>query len=135
MRDGFTEKLKTMPDATDRQAFFDTYTAKLVALTGNYAGMEYALDRDCLTMGRGPGVDFAFDDPAMSRQHAAVDFADGGFKVRDLGSTNGVRINGNKVQAVEIKHGDRLEVGTQLFQLVIDEREESPNTYELTPEV
>jgi pSer/pThr/pTyr-binding forkhead associated (FHA) protein len=80
-------------------------------------------------------VDFAFDDPAMSRQHAAVDYADGGFKIRDLGSTNGVRVNGNKLQADEIKHGDRLEVGTQVFQLVIEEREDTPNTYELTPEV
>ena len=135
MRDGFTEKLNTMSPETDRQAFFDSYSAKLVALTGRHAGMEYSLDRDCVTMGRGPGVDFAFDDPAMSRQHAAVDYADGGFRIRDLGSTNGLRINGNRVQAEEIKHGDRLEVGTQVFQLVIEEREDTPNTYELNPEV
>jgi len=135
MRDGFTEKLKTMPQGTDRQAFFEAYRAKLIALTGRHAGMEYDLDRDCVTMGRGPGVDLAFDDPAMSRQHAAVDFSDGGFRIRDLGSTNGLRINGSRVQAEEIKHGDRLEVGTQVFQLVIEEREAAPNTYELTPEV
>lgn len=135
MRDGYTEKLKTMPTGIDRQAFFETFRAKLIALTGRDAGMEYDLDRDCVTMGRGPGVDFAFDDPAMSRQHAAVDYADGGFKIRDLGSTNGLRINGNRVQVDEIKHGDRLEVGTQVFQLVIEEREDTPNTYELTPEV
>ena len=135
MRDGFTEKLKTRPQGTDRQAFFETYQAKLVSLTGRHAGMEYALDRDCVTMGRGPGVDLAFDDPAMSRQHAAVDYADGGFRIRDLGSTNGLRINGNRVQAEDIKHGDRLEVGTQVFQLVVEEREDAPNTFELTPEV
>ena len=134
MRDGFTEKLKTMPAETDRQAFFETFKAKLVALTGRHAGMEYDLDRDCVTMGRGPGVDLAFDDPAMSRQHAAVDYAEGGFKVRDLGSTNGLRINGNRVQVDEISSGDRLEVGTQVFQLIIEEREDTPNTYELTPE-
>jgi pSer/pThr/pTyr-binding forkhead associated (FHA) protein len=135
MRDGFTEKLKTMSPETDRQAFFEQFNAKLVALTGRHAGMEYALEQECVTMGRGPGVDLAFDDPAMSRQHAAVDYSDGGFRIRDLGSTNGLRINGNRVQADEIKHGDRLEVGTQVFQLVIEEREDTPNTYELTPDV
>ena len=46
-----------------------------------------------------------------------------------------VRMTPAPMQADEIKHGDRLEVGTQVFQLVIEEREDTPNTYELTPEV
>jgi pSer/pThr/pTyr-binding forkhead associated (FHA) protein len=86
-----------------------------------------------VTLGRGPGVDLAFDDPAMSRQHAAIDFAEGAFRVHDLGSTNGLRVNGSRVQVSDLVHGDRIEFGTQVFQLVIDEREDTPNTYELTP--
>ena len=129
MRDGFTEKLKTMPTGIDRQAFFETFKAKLIALTGHHAGMEYQLDRDCVTMGRGPGVDFAFDDPAMSRQHAAVDYADGGFKIRDLGSTNGIACNGAPIQGATLEHGDQLTIGEHTLQLLIETREAEPETY------
>jgi predicted component of type VI protein secretion system len=134
MRDGFTEKLKAMPVAGDRPSFFETHRARLVALSGHQAGMEYDLAGDRVTIGRGPGVNLSFDDAAMSRQHAAVDFVGGAFRIHDLGSTNGLRINGNRVQVEDIKNGDRIEIGTQLFQLVIDERETEPETYDLTHE-
>jgi pSer/pThr/pTyr-binding forkhead associated (FHA) protein len=133
MRDGLTTKLKTRRGKSDEEAFFDTYQARIVVLSGRHSGMEHQLDNERVTLGRGPGVDLAFDDPAMSRQHAAIDFVEGAFRIHDLGSTNGLRVNGSRVQVRDLVHGDRIEFGTQVFQLVIDEREDTPNTYELTP--
>ena len=134
MRDGFTEKLKAVPATGNRQSFFETHRARLVALSGQQAGMEFDLGPTRVTIGRGPGVNLPFDDPAMSRQHAAVDFSGGAFRLHDLGSTNGLRVNGNRVQVEDIEDGDRIEIGNQLFQLVIEEREAEPETYDLTHE-
>ncbi len=67
----------------------------------------------------------------MSRQHAVIEFANEGFRVRDLGSTNGVLLNGKPVQAADIKHGDQLDIGSRRMTLVIDERSVEPDVYEL----
>jgi pSer/pThr/pTyr-binding forkhead associated (FHA) protein len=73
----------------------------------------------------------AFANPLMSRQHVAIDFVENGFRISDLASTNGLLVNGKPVQACDIDHGDRFEIGGQKFQLVIEERDDEPDTYEL----
>ena len=117
------------------EGFLTRFSMKLVVLSGRAAGTEFSIDSERMTMGRGPGVDAAFDDQAMSRQHAIVEFGTEGFRVRDLGSTNGIRLNGLPVQSAELKHGDRLDVGSLEFQVVVEEREEEPQAYELPAEV
>ena len=79
-------------------------------------------------------MDLTFVDPEMSRQHAVIEYSGERFQIRDLGSTNGIVLNGKRVQAGDIKHGDRFEIGSQGFQFVIEKRETTPNTYELSPE-
>ncbi len=131
MRDGRTRKM----DAAEGNAIFAQFLAKfqvsLVRLAGGAKGTEYVIDREQVTLGRGPGVDLAFDDSAMSCQHAALEFRSGGFQVRDLGSTNGTLLNGDAVQVGELKHGDRFQLGEHLFQIVIEERDSGCSTYVL----
>jgi len=129
MRDGRTRKLPTMTDPASGEAFFRTHRARLVALTGRNAGTEYELDAGRVTLGRGPGVDLVFDDAAMSRQHAAVEFVSGEFRVVDLGSTNGIRVDGNRVSTEALEPGSRIEVGTQVLQLGVEEREDEPEAW------
>jgi pSer/pThr/pTyr-binding forkhead associated (FHA) protein len=135
MRDGLTEKMKAKGRQSDIQDYLGAYRPKIVVLSGRDAGTEHPIEHERCIIGRGPGVDFAFDDSAMSRQHAAIDFADGNFRIQDLGSTNGLRVNGDAMQSCELGHGDRIEIGSLELQLVIDEVEVSPNTYELTSEI
>jgi pSer/pThr/pTyr-binding forkhead associated (FHA) protein len=135
MRDGMTQKLKSPGEEGGIAEFLRCYRAKIVALTGRHTGQEYPLVRERLTLGRGPGVDLVFDNPAISRQHAAVEFVDGAFQVRDLGSTNGLMLNGRPVQVALLGHGDRFELGGQCFQLVIETRQEEPETYELSVDI
>lgn len=132
MRDGLTQKKKIAPTkVAGFDAFLSSKRAKLVAISGDRLGDEFALQQERVMLGRGPNVDLAFDDSAMSRQHAAVEFVDQQFRVRDLGSTNGSRLNGKAVQVGELQHGDRIEIGSQELQLIIEAAEDDPDTYVL----
>ncbi len=65
-----------------------------------------------VVLGRLPECDITFDDSAISRRHARVREAEGsGYEVEDLGSTNGVRVNGEKVGRARLHDGDRLDLG------------------------
>ena len=131
MRDGLTEKKTAPPKVAGINAFLSCKRAKLVIISGDRSGTEFALEQECVVLGRDPNADLAFDDSSMSRQHAAVEFVDQQFRIRDLGSTNGTLLNGKPVQVGELQHGDRLEIGSQEFQLIIEEAEQTPDTYVL----
>jgi pSer/pThr/pTyr-binding forkhead associated (FHA) protein len=134
-----TRQLKT-PSGTEKtlehrsesfESYLTRFEPKVVVLSGRAAGQEFPLDQDRLTLGRGPGVDVAFDDSAMSRHHAAIEYADERFRIVDLDSTNGVLVNGDPVISSSLGHGDRFQLGTLQFQIVIDQQEESPEAYVL----
>lgn len=125
-----TRKLKV--STRERDGYFDRHAVRIVAMTGRAAGTAYEIRSERITMGRGPGVDLAFDDTAMSRQHAVIEFDNGKFQLQDLGSTNGLRVNGNRVHVHPLRHGDRIELGTHLFQFLVEESEDRPDTYELS---
>ena len=71
-------------------------------------------------VGRSRRCDIVIDDPNVSRQHAEVVRQGDAYLIRDLGSTNGVRVNRRAVRDGVLQHGDRIEVGaTELvFELV-----------------
>jgi hypothetical protein len=64
-------------------------------------------------LGRSREADVTIDDPNVSRRHAEVRPSGGSWIVRDLGSTNGVKVNGRRIQDPQsLKPGDVLELGT-----------------------
>jgi pSer/pThr/pTyr-binding forkhead associated (FHA) protein len=128
MKDGRTVK-RSGARSTDFAAFLERFEATLVVVRGRGAGDEHALDRSKLVLGRGPGVDVAFDDAEMSRQHVSVEFTGGGFRLCDLGSTNGTLVNGTLVRARELAHGDRIELGQHVLQLRLEPHEVEPKVY------
>lgn len=67
--------------------------------------------RGTTTLGRLPSCEVSIDDPSVSRRHARILSADGQWTVEDLGSTNGVKINGQPVGRAHLRDGDRLELG------------------------
>jgi pSer/pThr/pTyr-binding forkhead associated (FHA) protein len=132
MRDGKTLlKRRSAPGTPGIRDFLEQYVAKIVVVSGPGAGTGFEIDRERVIVGRGPGVDRAFDDPAMSRQHAAIEFIGAGFRLRDLGSSNGTMLNGAPVQSAELTHGDQFTIGDRKFVLAIEEREREPEAYEL----
>lgn len=132
MTDPRTRKLESAASASEEaERFFARYRATLVRVSGPGAGSEHTIDRDAVTIGRGEECDIVVEDPSVSRAHAAIERFGEGFRLRDLGSTNGVQVNGSPVQAADLKHGDRLELGAARFQFVLEERESPPRTYVL----
>lgn len=64
------------------------------------------------TIGRATGADFVVDAPLVSRVHCRLTaLPSGGLEVRDLASTNGTFVNGERIDAASLASGDRLKVG------------------------
>ena len=67
------------------------------------------------TLGRSREADIVLDDANVSRKHAEVRPSGGSWTVRDLGSTNGVKVNGRRLEPTRpqsLKRGDVIELGT-----------------------
>jgi pSer/pThr/pTyr-binding forkhead associated (FHA) protein len=99
---------------------FERYTASLIVVSGSGAGEEHVVERPRWMVGRGPDVDAAFADPEMSQRHLRIEFAHGRFHAIDLDSTNGTRVNGTGVATAELAHGDRIQAGRHVFQILIE---------------
>src|SRR5262245_36352320 len=108
MRDGMTRRRK-IESAKPRDVH--GWSATLVEVRGGAEGNEYAIDGERIVVGRGPGVDLAFDDEEMSANHAVFEHSRGGLCITDLDSTNGTRVNGERVTTRPLAHGDRIEIG------------------------
>ena len=64
------------------------------------------------TVGRAPRADFIVDAALVSRVHCRVTaLPDGGLEVRDLDSTNGTFVNGQRIETARLATGDRIQVG------------------------
>jgi pSer/pThr/pTyr-binding forkhead associated (FHA) protein len=126
------ERTRVMPQAggkRDLDRFLAKLRAAIVVVQGKAEGSEYVLDQEIISMGRGPGVDLVFPDTCMSRKHAVLELTGEGFRIRDMGSTNGVLVNGQSTLAAELKHGDRLQVGEHVFQYILESRDPTLRVY------
>lgn len=135
MRDGYTRKL---PRAARAKPSFEEHRRRwqssLVIVSGGPEGTEFVLEQAQTTLGRGPDVDLCFDDQTLSRQHLAIEFTGKGFRARDLGSMNGMLVNGSEVRVADLSSGDRLQIGQLELQLVVEKRETPTRTYVLPDE-
>ena len=81
---------------------------------------RYELDRAVTTIGRLPDRSIVVDDQIVSRRHAEIRRVGSRFAVVDVGSTNGVSVNGRTILEHDLKDGDTLEIGTLLFTFRTD---------------
>jgi ABC-type multidrug transport system fused ATPase/permease subunit len=78
-------------------------------------------------LGRAPGSDLVLDEGRVSREHAVITTEDGRAEVRDAGSRNGTKLNGEPVTEAELHDGDRITIGRwELVVLHIDAPGASP---------
>jgi len=129
MKDGRTRRVPQKGEK--REAFLARNIASILYASGPLAGSEIALEREQIRLGRGTGVDVLVDDASISHEHAALELTATGYRIRDLGSTNGIHLNGAKVSAAELKHGDRLVLGSVEFCYVVEPRKSAPPTHSL----
>jgi hypothetical protein len=65
------------------------------------------------TIGRSRDCEIVLDDAGASRRHAELRPDPAGWALRDLGSTNGVRVNGRAIHGTQpLRQGDRVEIGS-----------------------
>src|SRR5215210_1263500 len=88
---------------------------KLISTEGDQA-IELRLGPP-LVVGRALTSDIPVLDPTISRRHAEVRLDEGGVHVRDLGSSNGTFLNGQKVDTTRISPGDVITFGKVAFRL------------------
>jgi hypothetical protein len=80
--------------------------AKARTLYLYFEGQCYAIDQDQFVIGRGSKYsDLPIKDANISRRHCAIVRRDGGYYIKDLGSTNGVEFNGERVDNHRIEEG------------------------------
>lgn len=90
--------------------------ATLVVLIGNDIGRSYSLERDVTLVGRGTDADFVINDASASRRHFNLVRTSSGWKMVDLGSGNGTRIDGQRVQELALRDGMKIECGTTTLE-------------------
>lgn len=93
---------------------------KLRIRRGLPLGAAYPL-RGRLTLGRDPACDVVLPDPRVSRRHAEIDAADDAVAFRDLGSANGVLLNGEERRDGSLDCGDVLRIGDTELVIEADE--------------
>ncbi|MBT3288459.1 MAG: FHA domain-containing protein [Victivallales bacterium] len=86
--------------------------AKLEILEGPDAGRKYEVEGGRLIIGRGDECDIRLNQGSISRQHAVLDYINGSWYVEDLGSQNGVFIEGEKVDRAEVPASINIQFGT-----------------------
>jgi Protein of unknown function (DUF3662)/FHA domain len=74
-------------------------------------GRRVPVGENPLVIGRLPECDIVLNDPNVSRRHAQIAREGTDIVVRDLGSTNGVKVGGKRVQVAVIYDGDEIDIG------------------------
>ena len=84
-------------------------------------GPSILLDKPILLFGRHAECDIQLNSKKVSRRHCCLAQVNDYLVVRDLGSTNGVKINGQKVTEGRVRAGDELEIGNFRYQVCGEE--------------
>jgi pSer/pThr/pTyr-binding forkhead associated (FHA) protein len=71
-----------------------------------------------VTVGRTPQSDIFLDDVTVSRKHAEIERNESGYRIRDVGSLNGTYVNRVRVDAVDLRNGDEIQIGKYRFKFV-----------------
>jgi predicted component of type VI protein secretion system len=88
--------------------------AQLLSLTD---GPSLLLDKPVLLLGRHEECDIQLNSRKVSRKHCVIAQVNEHLVVRDLGSTNGIRINGTRVKEGVLRTGDELVIGNFRYQV------------------
>jgi predicted component of type VI protein secretion system len=91
--------------------------AQLVALD---EGPSILLDKPILLIGRHPECDIQIESRKVSRRHCCIAQVSDYLVVRDLGSTNGIRINGIRILEGRLTVGDELTIGNFRYKVTWD---------------
>ncbi len=95
---------------------------ELDQVEGTAGRRMHDIGEELVTVGRSPESNIFLDDVTVSRQHAEIfrrEQQEGrGFRIRDAGSLNGTYVNRVRVDSVDLRNGDEIQVGKYRFKFV-----------------
>jgi hypothetical protein len=83
-------------------------------------GKSFVIDRPRAVIGRSQRCDYVLADPNVSRRHCELHLRGPDWYLTDLGSTNGVTVNGKRVSSSRLSPGDEIVVGTSSLRFDVD---------------
>ena len=111
-----TGQFKVASEAVAREASQPTYSKRPAkALVIEVSGVRHPLVPPGLVVGRGSEADLRLNDPGISRRHALITVTGTSeapkVSIEDLGSTNGIVVDGSRVNQARLRDGSRIEIG------------------------
>ena len=83
-------------------------------------GRRNVLSGSRVVIGRSREADIVLQDPKVSRRHAELHRDDDGWQIVDLGSTNGIKVNGRRVDNQPLRPGDQVTIGVTDLTFELD---------------
>lgn len=100
--------------------------AKLLVIEGKNKGESFELKAEKIFIGRESSSEITINDASVSRRHCMIEKQDNIFYINDLGSLNGVLINGIKAQGFALCHGDKIQIGDFTLRFLSDGEPDLP---------
>ncbi len=104
--------IDSVPGLPSLNSNADAGPPQLKVVEGAEVGRTYDITRDLMLVGRGLDADVVIHDASTSRRHFNIVRTTSGWKLVDLGSGNGTRVDGSRVQEIALQEGMRIECGT-----------------------
>ncbi len=115
---------------TETSPAVTTTPARLVLLTEPIPGVEFSLRKNStMRIGRAEDLDIPIVHSSVSREHAEIRIHEDEVHISDLGSVNGLHINGNRIDKSVLKSGDLVELGEVVLRYVA-----AGESYQFDPE-
>jgi hypothetical protein len=94
---------------------------------------RFQLDRQEVKMGRGSDNDIAINCGSVSVHHAVMERTPGGYQIRDLGSTNGTKLDGKPQPVITLRNGLSVKLGDVAFDFSLSDEEKEALAREKPP--
>jgi diguanylate cyclase (GGDEF)-like protein len=106
---------RKLPIQAENSADRDAY---LIIIYGDDLGRRIALGESTIEAGRSTACGIPVDQESVSRHHARIWWTGSGYKVKDLGSTNGTYVNDELITEKQLTDGDQIKIGRTILKFM-----------------